>query len=196
MTEYGAEKLLRDALVMPIYEGTSQIQSLMVMKDTLGSVIKNPQAFVGRMAQARWRALSSRDPLERQLARIQQLSLAAQQHLMLKTVGDKFKGLRDVPLTKWPANLTKNWDPKRDFAYAMLHAERLTQLLTDEAIGELFLAQAKRHPERREVLERHLERAEPHAQYLHQQITTTGHRLLEKLGGTSSPEATKHEAAE
>jgi hypothetical protein len=26
-TEYGAEKLLRDALVMPIYEGTSQIQS-------------------------------------------------------------------------------------------------------------------------------------------------------------------------
>ncbi|MCA9802894.1 MAG: acyl-CoA dehydrogenase family protein, partial [Cyanobacteria bacterium HKST-UBA02] len=27
MTEYGAEKLLRDALVMPIYEGTSQIQA-------------------------------------------------------------------------------------------------------------------------------------------------------------------------
>ena len=26
MREYGAEKLLRDAMVMPIYEGTSQIQ--------------------------------------------------------------------------------------------------------------------------------------------------------------------------
>src|SRR5690606_3215520 len=35
MKEYGAEKLVRDALVMPIYEGTSQIQSLMAMKDTL-----------------------------------------------------------------------------------------------------------------------------------------------------------------
>ena len=33
--EYGAEKLLRDALVLPVYEGTSQIQSLMAMKDTL-----------------------------------------------------------------------------------------------------------------------------------------------------------------
>jgi hypothetical protein len=54
--EYGAEKLLRDALVMPIYEGTSQIQSLMAMKDTLGGIMKNPQAFVTRVAQARWRS--------------------------------------------------------------------------------------------------------------------------------------------
>jgi hypothetical protein len=35
--EYGAEKLLRDALVMPIYEGTSQIQSLMAMKDAMSA---------------------------------------------------------------------------------------------------------------------------------------------------------------
>ncbi len=181
MTEYGAEKLLRDALVMPIYEGTSQIQSLMVMKDALGGIIKNPQGFVRRAAQARWRALSSRDPLERQLARIQQHSVAAQQHLILKTMGDKVKGLRERPISQWPTDLTKNWNPKRDFAYAMLHAERLTRLLTDEAVGELLWQQAKRHPERRELLERHLERAEPHAQYLLQQITTTGHRLLEKL---------------
>src|SRR4029453_15546156 len=41
--DYGAEKLLRDAMVMPIYEGTSQIQALMAMKDTLGGILKNPQ---------------------------------------------------------------------------------------------------------------------------------------------------------
>ena len=29
---------------MPIYEGTSQIQSLMAMKDTLGGIIRDPQA--------------------------------------------------------------------------------------------------------------------------------------------------------
>src|SRR5690349_19948893 len=50
--EFGAEKLLRDAMVMPIYEGTSQIQSLMAMKDTLGGIIKRPQAFVKRLGQA------------------------------------------------------------------------------------------------------------------------------------------------
>ena len=62
------EKLLRDAIVMPIYEGTSQIQALMAMKDTLGGILKRPQAFVRRMAQARWRSLSASDALERRVA--------------------------------------------------------------------------------------------------------------------------------
>ena len=73
-------------MVMPIYEGTSQIQALMAMKDTLGGDhARAPQAFVKRLAQARWRALSARDPLERRVARLQQLSLSAQQHLITRT---------------------------------------------------------------------------------------------------------------
>lgn len=185
ITEYLPEKLLRDALVMPIYEGTSQIQGLMAMKDTLGGIIKSPQAFVRRMAQTRWRALSSRDPLERRVAQLQGLSFSAQQHLVLKTAGDKVKGLRGKPIAEWSDELTKNWDPKRDFAFAMLHAERLIQLLGDTMIAELLLAQARRHPERAEVLERHLERAEPKARYLHDRITTTGQRLVDKLSATA-----------
>ena len=186
-TEYLPEKLLRDALVMPIYEGTSQIQALMAMKDTLGGITKNPQAFVRRMAQARWRSLSSRDPLEKRVAQLQSLSFGAQQHLVLKTAGDKVKGLRGKPIGEWSDELTKNWDPKRDFAYAMLHAERLIQLLGETTIAELLLEQAQEHPERAEILERHLERAEPKARYLLDQITTTGQRLLQQL----SPEATE-----
>jgi hypothetical protein len=185
ITEYVPEKLLRDALVMPIYEGTSQIQGLMAMKDTLGGIIKNPQAFVRRMAQTRWRALSSRDPLERRVAQLQALSFGAQQHLVLKTAGNKVMGLRGKPIGEWSEELTKNWDPKRDFAFAMLHAERLIQLLGDTLIAELLLQQARRHPERAEVLERHLERAEPKARYLHDQITTTGQRLVDKLSAAA-----------
>ena len=185
ITEYVPEKLLRDALVMPIYEGTSQIQGLMAMKDTLGGIIKNPQAFVRRMAQTRWRALSSRDPLERRVAQLQALSFGAQQHLVLKTAGNKVMGLRAKPIAEWSEELTKNWDPKRDFAFAMLHAERLIQLLGDTMIAELLLQQARKHPERAEVLERHLERAEPKARYLHDQITTTGQRLVDKLSAAA-----------
>ena len=193
ITESLPEKLLRDALVMPIYEGTSQIQALMAMKDTLGGIIKNPQAFVRRMAQARWRAVSSRDPLERRVAQLQTLSFAAQQHLVVRTAGDKVKGLRGKPLTEWSDELTKNWNPKRDFAFAMLHAERLIQLLGDVLIAELLLGQARQHPERTEVLERHLERAEPRARYLHDRITTTGQRILASLS-TSSAEMTDQAA--
>ena len=193
-TEYLPQKLLRDALVMPIYEGTSQIQALMAMKDTLGEIVRNPQSFVRRIAQARWRSLSARAPMERRVAALQSLCLAAQQHLILKTAGSKVRGLRGRPLPDWPEELTKNWDPKRDFAYAMLHAEKLIELLGDVVIAEVLLAQARRHPERLEVLERHLERAEPHARYLHEQITTTGDRLVRKL--TTETTAAAEEAAE
>ncbi|MCA1662794.1 MAG: acyl-CoA dehydrogenase family protein, partial [Myxococcales bacterium] len=172
--DFGAEKLLRDAVVMPIYEGTSQIQALMAMKDTLGGILKNPQRFVRRGAQARWRSLSSRDGLERAVARIQTLSFAAQQHLILRTAGDKLKATAQKPLGEWPRQLMRNWNPKRDFAYAMLHAERLTRLLVDEFVSELLLAQAKKDPARRELAERWLERAEPRCRHLVDEITSTG----------------------
>ncbi|HUR29610.1 MAG TPA: acyl-CoA dehydrogenase family protein, partial [Planctomycetota bacterium] len=179
--EYGAEKLLRDAMVMPIYEGTSQIQSLMAMKDTLGTILKNPRAFVQKGAQARWRSLSAREPLERRVAKLQLLSFTAQQHLVVRTAGDKIRGLSDKPIGEWPEALTKSWNPKRDFAYAMLHAERLTKLLFDEAASEILLAQALAFPERRELLERWLDRAEPRARHMLDEIQTTGDRLLAKL---------------
>jgi len=60
----------------------------------------------------------------------------------------------------------------------MLHAERLARLLADEAIAEILLDQATAHPERRELLERWLDRAELRARALHEEITTTGARLL------------------
>jgi 3-(methylthio)propanoyl-CoA dehydrogenase len=181
MKEYGAEKLLRDAIVMPIYEGTSQIQALMAMKDTMSGILKHPQEFVTRAAQARWRSLSARDPFERRVAKLQVLSHGAIQHLMSRTATDKLRAVSNQPITEWARALRSKWDPKRDFAHAMLHAERLTKLLTDVAIAEVLLEQAEKHPDRRELLERHLERAEPRCRFLHDEITTTGDRLIGML---------------
>ncbi|MBL0195254.1 MAG: acyl-CoA dehydrogenase family protein [Myxococcales bacterium] len=188
--DYPVEKLLRDALVLPIYEGTSQIQSLMAMKDTLMGVIARPQAFVRRMADARVRSLSSRDPLDRALGRLSLQAALATQHLLRKTAEGKLRSLSGKPLTSWPKAFAKDWNPKKDFAYAMLHAERLTRLLADEAIAELLVEQAKAHPERRVWAERWLERAEPRGRALYDAITTTGDRLLQRLaeeGRTTSP---------
>ena len=56
--EYGAEKLLRDAMVLPIYEGTSQIQSLMAMKDNLVGILKDPKTFIAQNARALWMNLA------------------------------------------------------------------------------------------------------------------------------------------
>ncbi|MEM6293904.1 MAG: acyl-CoA dehydrogenase family protein [Myxococcota bacterium] len=179
--EYGAEKLLRDAMVFPIYEGTSQIQALMAMKDTLGGIMKAPQNFVRQLAQARWRSLSARNPLERRVAKLQWLSLDAQQLLIRKTAADKMRTLGDLPMSKWSQAFFKDWDPKRDFAFAMLHAERLTKLLTDVAICEVLLEQSKQFPHRTPVLERYLRRAEPQCRHMHDLIHNTGAEILEML---------------
>ncbi len=180
-TEYGAEKLLRDAMVMPIYEGTSQIQALMAMKDTLGRILKAPQAFLKTLAQTRWRSLSARDGHERRVAKLKALSLDAQQHLVRRIAADKFRSVQERPLTQWPQAFLGDWDPKRDFSYAMLHAEHLIVLLSDVAISEILLEQAQRHPERIEVLERYLDRAEPRARHQHDLIVNTGQSLLDRL---------------
>ncbi len=181
-TEYGVEKLLRDAMVMPIYEGTSQIQALMAMKDTLGRIFKNPQLFVKKLAQARFRALSLRDPREKAMAKIHLYSLQAQQHLIQKTAIDKFKNFRQLPITSWLENLTgQSWDPKKDFAPAMLHAEHLIKILIDEAVCEIFYEQGLKHEDRMEHFDKYIERAEPRCRYELDLIQTTGARLLSQL---------------
>jgi hypothetical protein len=165
---------------MPIYEGTSQIQALMAMKDTLGGVLKAPKAFAARLARARLASLSRRDPLERGVARLSHLALSAQQHVLARTFADRVKSSRPQSLPAWQG-LMKEWDPKRDFGFALLHAERLTRLLADEACAEALLSQARRHPERRALLERFLDRAEPRARFHHDEIKASGAKRLSSL---------------
>lgn len=193
IAEFGAERLMRDAMVMPIYEGTSQIQALMAMKDALSGILGNPRRFVTTMAQTRWLATTSRDPLARRVAKLKNLSLSVQQRLVVRTAGDKAKGLAGKPMTEWPDRFLKNWDPKRDFGYAMLHAERLTQILTDVAIAELLLEQATAHADRRDLLERHLERAELRCEARAREIARSGERVLRRLRANETAHA---EAAE
>jgi hypothetical protein len=179
--EYGVERLLRDALVMPIYEGTSQIQALMATKDAMTEIVRAPQAFLARVAQTRWRALSARDVLERRVADLKALDLSARQLVVRRVAAGKLRSLAGRPPTEWPRALTGSWDPRRDFSFALLHAERLTRLMADVAVADSLLAQAQRFPERREVLERWLEAAEPRCRALLDEIGTRGERVLGRL---------------
>ncbi len=194
-TEYGAEKLLRDAVVLPIYEGTSQIQSLMAMRDNLMAVLQAPKTFLRDAVSARWRSCFGASSLERRVARLQVLSSTTLRSLMMRLAAKKFSGLRGKPLKQW-ASAFSNWDPKIDFALAMLHAERLTKLLTDVAVCETLLAQAKRFPERAEILERYLEKAEPRCRALRAEITSTGKRLLAELEASPGVDTNRKEGHE
>jgi 3-(methylthio)propanoyl-CoA dehydrogenase len=178
--ETGVERLLRDAMVFPIYEGTSQIQALMVMKDHLVAAVKDPGRFLKRAARHRWLAVSARDPDEKRVAALAVQADQAQQFLLTRLAATK---LRDLPLGRpnaW-SEVLRDWDPKKDFALAMLHAERLTGLLANAAVAEVLWAQVQKDPARRPVLSRWLERAEPDSRSLLDRVETTGARLLQQL---------------
>lgn len=183
--EYGAERLLRDALVMPIYEGTSQIQSLMAMKDTLLGILKDPAGFVRTLANQQILARTHRDPLGRRVATLRLHALQAQRHLITRIAGARFGQLRSEPLATWRHRLVNDWDPKRDFGPALLHAERLTRVLADAAIGEILFEQVAMDESRRSLCAAWVERAEPRSRYLVDQIANTGDRLLAQLRGTA-----------
>jgi len=187
-TEYGAEKLLRDSLVLPIYEGTTQIQALMATKDNLMGVTKDPARFARRLAKHWQRSLFADDPLERRVAALRHGSLAAIRTLMTRVVKHKYGVAKANPeLTL--AKAFKNWDPGSDFAPALLLAENLSWLLADAATAEELWRQTVVHEERREVLERFIERAEVRANDRKHRIQHTGDRLLAALAPTSEQEA-------
>ena len=184
-TEYGAEKLLRDATVVPIYEGTSQIQALMAMKDNLTGILKRPGAFLRGLVGANLRRWFAGTRLRRRVAGLQADQHAVLRFLLIRLAGKKLRKTLREPIGQW-ASAFRQWDPKRDFALALLHAERLTRILADVAVCESLLRQAERFPERVEVLERYLERAVPRCRFLRNEITGSGKRLLASLASAES----------
>ena len=56
----------------------------------------------------------------------------------------------------------------------------------DQWVLQCALAQAQAHPERRELLERWLDRAETRARFMLDEIQTTGDRLLSTLDETET----------
>jgi alkylation response protein AidB-like acyl-CoA dehydrogenase len=202
ITETGTEKLLRDALVLPVYEGTSQIQSLMALKDNLGAAIKNPARFAKDVAETRLKALSASDPLEKSAARLRLTSLSAMQTILSRIAADKIGAMGKQPVASWKSSIT-HIDPAHDFSFGMLHAERLTKLLVWSTTAELLVEQAKKvagtvdGEERRELAQRWVERFEPRAKGVLLEIEATSGSLLQRLlGRASSKKKTAVAAAE
>lgn len=180
-SEYEAERLLRDALVLPVYEGTSQIQALMAFKDSMTGAMRRPQRFLQKMAQAKLDAVTSLDGLERTYHSMRSLAYSAQQRILLRIAKRKWNKALSGPLPKFLDAFMKDWDPKRDFAFGLLHAENLCRILCEVEIAGILLKQAEDFPERRELAERWIERAQPRVRYHWEMIMQTGDTVLARL---------------
>src|SRR4030081_1787985 len=151
--DYEVERHLRDSLILPIYEGTSQIQALMATKDLLKTVMRNPSVLLVPGGHSPWLA---RARMDHELGRLYRQALrnfgAALGWLMVDVVR-QIGPRRAAMLMRGAGTLDE-----ADLSYVLLSAERLTQMLAHLHVGRLLAQQAQRWPERRPLAERFLKR--------------------------------------
>ncbi|HLV60851.1 MAG TPA: acyl-CoA dehydrogenase family protein [Fredinandcohnia sp.] len=161
--ETGVHKLLRDALVLPVYEGTSQIQALMALKDHLAWATRKPGSFFRRAARARLLSRTAGERLLRDVHRAEALTFRATEVILLRIFSSKVRnewrsGIRGKDPAELGRYLSKeflrHWDARSDFSLGLVHAERLTRMLADVAIAKVLVRQAQQFPERRSLAER------------------------------------------
>jgi alkylation response protein AidB-like acyl-CoA dehydrogenase len=151
--DYDVERYLRDSLILPIYEGTSQIQSLMATRDLLKSVLQHPRALLIPGGHSSW---LTRVPRDRELARLYGgalRSFSAALGWLMVDLGRHLGPRRAAEVLRGGGQVDE-----AALGYVLLSAERLTQMLAHLHAGRLLAEQADRWPARRPLAERFLRR--------------------------------------
>jgi alkylation response protein AidB-like acyl-CoA dehydrogenase len=151
--EYDVERLMRDSLILPIYEGTSQIQSLMATKDLLKAAMARPSTLAGGTLSPALAAASfpgELGELYREARSDLNSALRFLLYDLLKQGGldGAVAVLRGRPAIK-----------DEDTQYILLHAERLTAMLSHLHAARLLAEQAQSHPNRLSTALRAMRRA-------------------------------------
>jgi alkylation response protein AidB-like acyl-CoA dehydrogenase len=154
VTEYDVERHMRDALITPIYEGTSQIQSLMAVRDLMRSLLRKPQSLLSggpstTLARAKFDGDAGRD-------------FAAARSTLVWTL----RGLTTGLARRGGVSLLRGGRQPSDEELQpfMLNAERITETLAHVHVARVLGEQAKRVPERAPLFARAARRAKLVAQ--------------------------------
>ena len=151
--EYEVERIFRDSLILPIYEGTSQIQALMATKDLMKAAISKPSALLGGTISPSLTAASFEGPLGKLYGKARSDFNSAVRALLADLLKKQGPG-RVLALARNKATISET-----DTAYVLLHAERLTAALAHLHAARLLAEQASRYRERAAVATRAMRRA-------------------------------------
>jgi hypothetical protein len=151
--DYDVERLMRDSLILPIYEGTSQIQSLMATKDLLKAATARPATLIGGTLSPSLAAASFPGELGRLYRQARTELNSSIRVLMFDLIkrGGK-KGLASIMQGR-PALR------EEDMQYVLLHAEHLTAMLAHLHAARLLAEQAQSFSERLPLAMRAMRRA-------------------------------------
>ena len=157
-TEYKAEWWIRESLIYSVYEGTSQIQALMCMKDTLKEVVRNPRQFIETVLGLKLKGLTSASHLKSKLYKIKQASHGAVLSLLAKllksNVKETISTITDKEISHLIKLLSADLINLENIGPALLHAERICEIKCLEALSESLVLDAEEDEKRAWVAER------------------------------------------
>ncbi len=193
MKEYRAEWLLREALIYPLYEGTSQIQALMCTKDTIKHFIRNPLQIIERTLQWNIKPLVERDLLAKKLSKLRQCSWNATLSILVKLFKVNAPGINLKEFKSNPLSFASLLKPQsfqvRNLRPALLQAERFCEIKCLEALGSSLVADAQVDRSRRWIAERFFFKALPRVEHLHNLIKSEDRVLNQRLDQYATKEA-------
>jgi len=138
VTEYDVERYMRDSLILPVYEGTSQIQALMAVRDLMRSLFRRPVSLIRGGPSAALARARIVGPARRDFAAARGALVGTLRGLVLGLVRRR-GGLDLVRGRRQPTD-----DEIRPF---LLHAERITETLAHLHVARALGEQALRIPE-------------------------------------------------
>lgn len=183
---YEVERHLRNSIITAIYEGTSQIQSLMSLKDQLNWTMSRPQAFLKRRLAVKG-AKTRSSGVDKMLFSMRDHISSAIQYLVLDMIQEKRKEARSkgkslswLQLVRQGKSAFSREDLKH-FSYALLNAERLSSMLSHYHSARLLKRQADQSQDERrtKLAARYLERRAPLVEYLAERIRSGERSTLE-----------------
>jgi len=191
---YEVERHFRNSVITAIYEGTSQIQALMALKDQLNWAIAQPKDFLTNRLALKAAKSKATGPSKKLLAMRDEISSAIQ-YLILDTIREKQKGARAaggslswMKLIRQGKSAFSREDLKH-FSYALLHAERLATMFSLYHGARLLksLAEDTGDAERIRVAESYLQRRLPVVRFLGAQIRSGDRTTLEYIQENKTP---------
>jgi hypothetical protein len=156
MKEYEVERIHRDCFGALLYEGTSQIQALMALKDYIKKIMKNPSRFVqSMMASHPLGTLIEKNEFKKAYVHLQyefQKNLAS----LILSCFSPGTGLLEK-LTHLNDFFSKEfWQDSEKLERLMTHAETLCQALTCLEIVKTLGKQAEKDSARKELFQKYL----------------------------------------
>ncbi|HQP36106.1 MAG TPA: hypothetical protein PLI95_13040, partial [Polyangiaceae bacterium] len=137
--------------------------ALMSLKDNMTQALRKPALFAREAARARLMASTASGETHRLYYKAEASVYQSIMTILARVASDKLK--RTVAEKGWSdvSDFVKmsTWDPKRDFAPALLHAERFAKAFSQVAAARILLDQADKFPERRKLADRYIRRMAP-----------------------------------